>query len=169
MNKAEKIILPVLKHFVLLQRSNMRNGMRTVGKSVGFFYTHLQSVKPSACWCASAVMPARISFVVLNNTCKPFLLNVLKIRNNEHTASNDGGKDRNRKSPCLHSLGAQIYRTKYYQQHLIGTRCLLRRELQYQGATRHARRLRDGSVGNVNELIVCHQNNGAGLHRRLAL
>jgi hypothetical protein len=29
--------------------------------------------------------------------------------------------------------------------------------------------LRDGSVGNVNELIVCHQDNGAGLHRRLAL
>ena len=169
MNKAEKIILPVLKHFVLLQRSNMRNGMRTVGKSVGFFYTTLSNVKPLACWCASAVMPARISFVVLNNTCKPFLLNVLKIRNNEHTASNDGGKDRNRKSPCLHSLGAQIHRTKHYQQHIFGTHCLLRRELPCQGATRHAGRLRDGSIRNVNEFIVCHQDNGARLHRRLAL
>ena len=169
MNKAEKIILPVLKHFVLLQRSKSSYGVKTVGKSVGFFYTRLLNVKPLACWCAVAVMPARVCNLTLNNTCKPFLLNVLKASYNEHTASNDGGKDRNRKSPCLHSLGAQIHRTKHYQQHLIGTRCLLRRELQYQGVARHAGRLRDGSVGNVNELIVCHQDNGAGLHRRLAL
>ena len=140
-----------MEHFVLLQRSNIASGMRTVGKSVGFFYTHLRNVKPLACWCASAVMPARIRLLVLNNTRKPFLLNVLKITSNEHTASNDGGKDRNRKSPCLHSIGAQIHRTKHYQQHLIGTHCLLRRELQYQGATRHAR---DGCETEVLGMLM---------------
>jgi len=168
MNNAEKIILPVLKHFVLLQRSKVQNGVKSVGSKVGLFYTHTKRLSHWLGECGTG-NSHRVSFGTQNNSNQAFFIECSKHQNNEHTASNDGGKDRNRKSPCLHSLGAQIHRTKHYQQHLIGTRCLLRRELQYQGVARHTGRLRDGSVGNVNELIVCHQDNGAGLHRRLAL
>ena len=149
MNKAEKIILPVLKHFVLLQRSNMRNGMKTVGKSVGFFYTSLLSVKPSACWCASAVMPARISFVVLNNTCKPFLLNVLKIRNNEHTASKDGGKDRNQRVPQRHFHRAQVGSQRHYSKHSMRPHLLSGRGLEPAYLVRNGGRLRDDTVADA--------------------
>ena len=169
MNKAEKIILPVLKHFVLLQRSKSSYGVKTVGKSVGFFYTHLRNVKPSACWCAVAVMPARIGNLILNDTCKPFLLNVLKASYNEHTASNDGGKDRNRKSPCLHSLGAQIHRHKHHSEHRLRTHLLFRREYAHKDLCCCGGWLRDIPITDVFQRGNHGEKCRRRIDRRLAL
>ena len=149
MIKAEKIFLPVLKHFVLLQRSKICYGMRTVGKSVGLFYTHLRSVKPLACWCASAVMPARIGNIVLNNTCKPFLLNVLKICYDEHTASKDGGRDRNQRVPQRHFHRAQVGSQRHYSKHSMCPHLLSGRGHEPAYLFRNGGRLRDDAVADA--------------------
>lgn len=74
MIKAEKIILPVLKHFVLLQRSYIQSGIETAGRTVSIFYALTYRVSLMAWWYEVAVTPSRISFVVLNSTSKPFFV-----------------------------------------------------------------------------------------------
>ena len=89
MIKARKNILPVLKHFVLLQRSNSRCGMRTAGKSRRpFLYPHInkrQANRLVECVSSNARMGSRLGPEQLR---KPFLFNVLKLNamNDKQTA-----------------------------------------------------------------------------------
>ena len=169
MNKAEKIILPVLKHFVLLQRSNIQSGIETAGKIVSFFYAYTYWVSLMAWWYEVAVTPSRISFVVLNSTSKPFLLNVQILQSNEHTASNDGGKDRNRKSPCLYSIGAQIHRTKHHSEHRLRTHLLFRREYAHKDLCCCGGWLRDIPITDVFQRGNHGEKCRRRIDRRLAL
>lgn len=80
MIKAQKNILPVLKHFVLLQRSNIKCGMRTAGKSRRpFLYLHIKNRQANRlveCVSSNARMGSRLGPEQLR---KPFLFNVLKL------------------------------------------------------------------------------------------
>ena len=80
MIKARKNILPVLKHFVLLQSSNTKRGMRTAGKSRRhFLYLHIKNRQANRlveCVSSNARMGSRLGPEQLR---KPFLFNVLKL------------------------------------------------------------------------------------------
>lgn len=78
MIKAEKINLPVLKHFVLLQRSNIKCGTETAGKSRRpFLYLHInkrQANRLAVCVTSNGRKDEHLS---PEQHRKPFLFNVL--------------------------------------------------------------------------------------------
>ena len=149
MIKAGKIILPVLKHFVLLQRSNIQSGIETAGKIVSFFYAYTYWVSLMAWWYEVAVTPSRISFVVLNSTSKPFLLNVQILQSNEHTASKDGGRDRNQRVPQRHFHRAQVGSQRHYSKHCMRPHLLSGRGHEPAYLFRNGGRLRDDAVADA--------------------
>lgn len=88
---ARKNILPVWKKVVLLQRSNILYGIETVGESCRLFlYPFNANNQVMGLGCAAAVMPARISGLVLNNTYQALFCKLFKTKpqmsNNKMTA-----------------------------------------------------------------------------------
>ena len=79
MIKARKNILPVLKHFVLLQRSNTRSGARTAGKSrQPFLYPNIQSKKANRLVVCVSSNARKDELSSPEQHRKPFLFNVQK-------------------------------------------------------------------------------------------
>ena len=148
MNKAEKIILPVMKHFVLLQRSKVQNGVKSVGSKVGLFYTHTQRLSHWLGECGTG-NSHRVSFGTQNNSNQAFFVECSKHQNNEHTASNDGGRDRNQRVPQCHFHRAQVGSQRHYSKHSMRPHLLSGRGHEPAYLFRNGGRLRDNAVADA--------------------
>lgn len=79
MIKARKNILPVLKHFVLLQRSNIESGARTAGKSrQPFLYPHINKCQANRLVVCVSSNARKDELSSPEQHRKPFLFNVQK-------------------------------------------------------------------------------------------
>ena len=77
MTKAEKIILPELKHFVLLQRSKSKSGTKSAGSKVGFFCTHILNRQANRLVVCVSSNARKVSLLEPEQHRKPFLFHVL--------------------------------------------------------------------------------------------